>query len=94
MSTATTKQLTRLYVESDMESPESIDLVGGHITVLCRRCPDKIEPNDDSAAIVQTASGAIVLVVADGVGGSRGLQGLGDCNRVDCRKRARSQTNE
>jgi serine/threonine protein phosphatase PrpC len=28
-----------------------------------------MEPNDDSAAVVQTSSGAIVLIVADGVGG-------------------------
>ena len=52
-----------------MEAPELLDVANGHVAAFCRRCPDKVEPNDDSAAVVQTKSGAIVLVVADGVGG-------------------------
>lgn len=70
MATATTKATKRFYIESDMSAAESIELNGGNVVVLCRRCPNKIEPNDDSAAVLQTSSGAVVLIVADGVGGS------------------------
>ncbi len=59
----------KLYVESDMLAPQVVDFAQGSAAVLCRRCPGKFEPNDDSAAIVQTASGGVVLIVADGVGG-------------------------
>ncbi len=64
--------LKKLYIESDMESAEPIELLGGKVVALCRRCPDKEQPNDDSAAVVQTESGGIVLIVADGVGGGPG----------------------
>lgn len=69
MSSATTRKLKQLYVEADMTSPELLEGVAGNVACLCRRCPGKIEPNDDSAAIIQTPGGACVLVVADGVGG-------------------------
>jgi serine/threonine protein phosphatase PrpC len=70
MLTTTAQPHRHLYIESDMESPEMLDMSNGSVVTLCRRCPDKIEPNDDSAAVVQKSSGAIVLIVADGVGGS------------------------
>ncbi len=70
MATATAKTVKQLYVESDMQSPELMELAGGNIVTLCRRCPEKTEPNDDCAAVVQTDWGALILVVADGVGGS------------------------
>ncbi len=69
MSTTATQSQSQLYVESDMLQPELVPLVHGQVGVLCRRCPDKFEPNDDSAAVVQTAHGGVVLIVADGVGG-------------------------
>ncbi|MGB7325644.1 MAG: protein phosphatase 2C domain-containing protein [Rubripirellula sp.] len=69
MLTTVAQPLRRLFVESDMEVPEIIDVTSGHVAVFCRRCPSKIEPNDDSAAMIQTVSGGIVMVVADGVGG-------------------------
>ncbi|QDT05705.1 Putative protein phosphatase 2C-type [Rubripirellula lacrimiformis] len=70
MLTTTAQPLRRLFVESDMDAAEVIGVSSGHLAVFCRRCPGKIEPNDDSAAFIQTASGSIVMVVADGVGGS------------------------
>ncbi|QDT11392.1 PP2C family protein-serine/threonine phosphatase [Planctomycetes bacterium K23_9] len=70
MAVASSTSSQRLYHESDMASPELLSLTDAKVAVLCRRCPGKEEPNDDSAAVVQTVSGAIVLVVADGVGGS------------------------
>lgn len=69
MLTTTAHTKRELYIESDMQSPQLLSLAAGNVAALCRRCPDKIEPNDDSAAVVETTSGAIVLVVADGVGG-------------------------
>jgi serine/threonine protein phosphatase PrpC len=69
MVNVTMEPIRRLYVESDMESPDWLSLNAGQVITLCRRCPGKTEPNDDSAAVVQTSSGAIVLIVADGVGG-------------------------
>ncbi len=69
MLTTTAQPLQRLYVESDMDVAEIVCVSDGHVAALCRRCPDKLEPNDDSAAMIQTISGAIVMVVADGVGG-------------------------
>ncbi len=69
MSATIMNAVNKLYIESDMESAESIGLSAGNVVVLCRRCPGKEEPNEDSAAVVHTASGGIVLVVADGVGG-------------------------
>ncbi|MGB7347467.1 MAG: protein phosphatase 2C domain-containing protein [Pirellulaceae bacterium] len=69
MATASVKHLQQLYIESDMASSELLSLMDAKVAALCRRCPGKVEPNDDSAAVVQTTSGAVVLVVADGVGG-------------------------
>jgi PPM family protein phosphatase len=69
MLTTTARPMQRLYVESDMAIADITKVTEGHVAVLCRRCPDKVEPNDDSAAFIQTASGAIVMLVADGVGG-------------------------
>ncbi len=69
MVNLTTEPVQRLYVEQDMESPDLLRLNRGQAMTHCRNCPGKTEPNDDSAAVVQTASGAILLMIADGVGG-------------------------
>lgn len=70
MLTTTTIQPQRhFYVGRDMDAPKLHSVQCGKVVALCRRCPEKTEPNDDSAAVVQTESGAIVLMVADGVGG-------------------------
>jgi serine/threonine protein phosphatase PrpC len=60
----------RYYLEGNMDQPELIDVDGGHLVAFSRVCPGKEEPNDDSAAIFHTACGAVVLAVADGVGGA------------------------
>lgn len=65
----TIQPIQRLYLESDMDLPESSALACGRVIALCRKCPGKESPNDDSAAVVQTESGGVVLIVADGVGG-------------------------
>lgn len=53
-----------------MDQPELIQVDGGNIVAFSRVCPGKTEPNDDSAVVIHTACGAIVLAVADGVGGA------------------------
>ncbi|MGB0598143.1 MAG: PP2C family protein-serine/threonine phosphatase [Rubripirellula sp.] len=65
----TIEPMQRLYVEQDMKSPELLRLNRGKAMTQCRSCPGKTEPNDDSAAVVQTTAGVILLVIADGVGG-------------------------
>jgi len=62
----TTKEF---FLESDMTAPVQFVFPEGRVTAYCRRCPGKLEPNDDSAVVIRTASGAIVMAVADGVGG-------------------------
>ena len=69
MAIASHRPTQQLFIESDMPSPELLELGRWKVAALCRRCPGKQEPNEDSAAVVQAASGAVVLVVADGVGG-------------------------
>jgi len=70
MSTASINKTSKLFIESDMSVAESIDLSPGKVVILCRRCPGKSEPNDDSAAVIQTSNGAVVLIAADGIGGA------------------------
>jgi serine/threonine protein phosphatase PrpC len=66
---ATKTSLQTHYIDSDMSDVEIVAVAGGSVVAFCRRCPSSDEANDDSAAIVETANGAIVLIVADGVGG-------------------------
>ena len=68
MATGSTKRLRELLVETDMAAPLLMEFDAGSVVALCRRCPGKTEPNDDSAAVVQAEGGALVLAVADGVG--------------------------
>lgn len=60
----------RYYTESEMSDPESVQVQQGTVVAFSRRCPGKQEPNDDSAVVIQTKGGALVLAVADGVGGA------------------------
>ncbi|TWU41446.1 putative protein phosphatase 2C-type [Novipirellula aureliae] len=57
------------FVESDMLESQSLATLRGCVVAIARRCPGKEEPNDDSAVVIRAASGAIVMAVADGVGG-------------------------
>lgn len=47
-----------------------IELPQGSVSVRSIRSPDKETQNEDSAAVIPLSSGALVLAVADGVGGS------------------------
>lgn len=65
----------RCFLEGNMDQPELIRIgergaEDGHLVAFSRVCPGKDEPNDDSAAIIYTPCGSIVMAVADGVGGA------------------------
>ncbi|TWT66121.1 PP2C family protein-serine/threonine phosphatase [Allorhodopirellula solitaria] len=60
----------RFYLESEMALPERVSVGPGNAVAYSRTCPGKEEPNDDSAAIIPTAGGGVVMAVADGVGGA------------------------
>lgn len=70
MTAATDPLQRKFFRKSMMDAPETVSLRDGNVVSFCRRCPGKLDPNDDCAAVVEMKSGAIVLVVADGVGGS------------------------
>lgn len=70
MTIAKIPRTTQVYVDADMQHAELLSMASGKVAVLCRRCPGRSQPNGDCAGILETDSGAIVLVVADGVGGA------------------------
>jgi len=47
-----------------------LDVAGAEVAVRSFRSPDKESPNEDAAAVIALPSGALVLAVGDGVGGS------------------------
>lgn len=49
-----------------------LDLPQGSVCVRSLRSPDKSTSNEDAAAVIPLAGGALVLAVADGVGGAPG----------------------
>jgi serine/threonine protein phosphatase PrpC len=69
-SHAAVQSVVRYYLESAMDTPEAIRFDQGTVVAFSRTCPGKEEPNDDSAVIIRTPNGGIVMAVADGVGGA------------------------
>jgi serine/threonine protein phosphatase PrpC len=59
---------SRLFL-GDEESSD-IELAQGLVAVRSLRAPDKSGPNEDAAAVIAVGKDALVLAVADGVGGS------------------------
>ena len=70
LMTATELQ-EHLLVASDMSEPELFNFPEGRVAAYCRRCPNKISLNQDSAAVIRFGFGPLVLAIADGVGGGR-----------------------
>jgi len=68
--TTAVDQRPRFYLESNMDQPELIDVTNGHVVAFSRRCPGKLEPNDDSGLFIRLTEDRFVIAVADGVGGS------------------------
>ena len=55
----------------EMTAPEIRPLAGGQVAVFSARSPAKDTDNEDAAAIIPARDGAVILAVADGVGGHR-----------------------
>ena len=60
-----------IYCATDMDEVMSLPFAAGMACAFTRRAPAKATPNEDSLALISCNSGAGILVVADGMGGSR-----------------------
>lgn len=58
-----------VYTEQDMPEADIFNAEQGTVVVYTSRSPDKTTVNEDAAAIVPVNKHALVLIVADGVGG-------------------------
>jgi serine/threonine protein phosphatase PrpC len=58
----------RLFLNN--EESFDLEIAGGNVSVRSLRAPDKEGPNEDAAAVIPVGDRAVVLAVADGVGGS------------------------
>lgn len=61
----------KLYVGEEKVETELYQFAGGVTAVYSSRCPGKETPNEDAAALLPIDDTSGILVVADGVGGSR-----------------------
>jgi serine/threonine protein phosphatase PrpC len=61
----------RLVLDSDMADVETHAVGGGVAAIFSARCPGKEGANEDAAALIPLGSAGCVLVVADGMGGTR-----------------------
>jgi len=60
--------VARLFLDDEESYDLELDL--GVVCVRSRRGPEKSGPNEDAAAVIPVGDDALVLAVADGVGGS------------------------
>lgn len=63
-------QRVRLFLGAEDTEYADLDLPQGLVSVRSIRSPEKETPNEDAAAVVSVADDALVLAVADGVGGT------------------------
>jgi len=61
-----------LFLERNMEVVEMHEFCGGKAAVFSLRSPAKDTPNEDAAALIPFDAESGLLLVADGLGGSRG----------------------
>lgn len=66
---ARTSQQASLYTQTDLELPQSFQMMGGHAVVYTHRSPDKETVNEDCAALIPYDRDTGILVIADGLGG-------------------------
>ena len=59
------------YTERDLTNADVHPFAAGTAAVCTCRCPGKETPNEDAAALIPYANDAMVLAVADGLGGVR-----------------------
>ena len=67
----TSSELSEIFVGAHMDEPVYLAVPGGEVAVFGRASPDKATGNEDSMAVVADLEFMTVLVVADGLGGSR-----------------------
>ncbi len=60
------------FTAADMSEPRRVDVAGLQLTVFSSPAPGREGPNQDGAAILPFGDDAVVLAVADGVGGGPG----------------------
>lgn len=60
------------FIQLDMEAAQSQRFLTGEATVYTTRMPDKETVNEDAAALIPYDKQSGVLLVADGLGGTRG----------------------
>jgi serine/threonine protein phosphatase PrpC len=60
-----------LVLDRDMEDVETHGVGGGAAALFSARCPGKEGANEDAAALIPFGAGGCVLMVADGMGGTR-----------------------
>jgi serine/threonine protein phosphatase PrpC len=58
-----------VYAGTSMESPRLLDIQAGKVAVFTRQGPHKETVNEDAVAVIPAPGDAVVLVVADGLGG-------------------------
>jgi PPM family protein phosphatase len=63
-------QEAQFFTEQAMAEPLTFDVAGGVAGVFSTRSPAKETPNEDAAAIIPAGPDAVVLAVADGLGGN------------------------
>jgi PPM family protein phosphatase len=63
-------ELTPAHLYLGDEERRDLELPQGLVCVRSRRSPDKDGPNEDSAAVIPIGASALVVAVADGVGGA------------------------
>jgi len=56
------------YLDANMDSPESVTVAGGTVSLILARGPDR-EGNEDAALVLPVGSTRVVLAVADGASG-------------------------
>ncbi len=64
------EQPVHLFLGTDEREVADFDLPQGVVAVRSIRSPEKETPNEDAAAVISVADEALVLAVADGVGGT------------------------
>jgi len=58
-----------LYFQPELERPQLHGFAMGNAVVFSRGAPDKQSPNEDAAALLAVNDHALLLIVADGMGG-------------------------
>lgn len=72
MNNTTTSNGITSFIQLDMESAQDQRFLNGQATIYTTRMPDKETVNEDAAALIPYDKQSGVLLVADGLGGTRG----------------------